>query len=323
MKPNKTITFHNLKKNGSRYFCWISFILLISLFPAPNTYTRTVSKTASIILPKSIDLSPPPSYPINQKGDEAPQVSALGVIIKDIPSGATIYVKNEKTKFSPASTTKIITALVALDTFKLDDIMTVKSVLNEGKTMGLQRGEKLAFESLLYGTLVHSANDAAFAIAENYPGGIEKFVVAMNEKAQKLNLFDTHFANPAGFDDQNNYTTASDLAKLALVGLSNKTFSKIVGTRAITVSDVSYTYFHDLKNVNELLGKVPGVSGVKTGLTQEGGEILVSEINKNSESILIVILKSSDRFGETIKLIDWVFSNFVWKNIRDITPTIR
>src|SRR3989344_9009884 len=149
MKPNKTITFHNLKKNGSRYFCWISFILLISLFPAPNTYTRTVSKTASIILPKSIDLSPPPSYPINQKGDEAPQVSALGVIIKDIPSGATIYVKNEKTKFSPASTTKIITALVALDTFKLDDIMTVKSVLNEGKTMGLQRGEKLAFESLL------------------------------------------------------------------------------------------------------------------------------------------------------------------------------
>jgi len=184
--------------------------------------------------------------------------------------------------------------------------------------MGLVNGEKISFEALLYGSLVHSANDAAYTIAENYPGGIENFVAMMNKKAASLNLTDTHFSNPIGFDDDNQYITARDLAKLTKIALQNKIFAKIVSTKSITVSDVTYTYFHPLSNVNELLGKVSGVSGVKTGFTQTAGEVLVSNVKKNDRDVLFIVLKSQDRFGESEKLINWVFENFAWKKIDEV-----
>lgn len=190
--------------------------------------------------------------------------------------------------------------------------------------MGLVPKEQITVESLLYGVLVHSANDAAYVLAENYPGGIEAFVADMNQKIKEYNLFGTHFANPAGFDDLENYTTPKDLAKLAKVAINNKTIAKIISTKNITVSDINYTYFHPLTNVNELLGKIAGVAGVKTGSTDGAGEILVSEVKKNGRSVLFVVLKSKDRFGDTVKLIDWVFNNFAWKNITEIiTPASR
>ena len=216
-----------------------------------------------------------------------------------------------------------MTALVAMDVFKLDDVFTVTGIVNSGRVMGLVAGEKITFESLLYGALVHSANDAAYAIAENYPGGVTAFVTAMNNKAKELKLSGTSFANPIGFDDPLQQTTPEDLAKLAIVALSDKTFAKIVGTRAITVSDVNFTYFHDLSNVNELLGKVAGVAGVKTGYTEFAGEILVSEIRKSGQSILIALLKSNDRFGETQKLISWVFENFSWVTPEQLSSDAR
>lgn len=184
-------------------------------------------------------------------------------------------------------------------------------------------GEKLTVESLLYGALVHSANDAAYALAESYPSGVEKFVEVMNNKARELGLSDTHFTNPVGFDDVTHYTTAVDLAKQAQAALSNKTFAKIVGTKSITVSDVTFTYFHELKNVNELLGKVAGVTGVKTGYTQNAGEVLVTEVKKNGQSVIFVVLKSADRFGDTTKLIDWVFNNYTWVPFADIIPNTQ
>lgn len=274
-------------------------------------------------MPKKIDLPLPPPYPVNQTAELPPDLSASGILIKDLPSGVIIYAKNEKMKFLSASTTKIMTALVALDQYKLDDILTVKKVITEGKTMGLVAGEKLTMESLLYGALVHSANDAAYTLAENCPGGVEKFIEKMNQKALNLGLTGTRFTNPVGFDDVNQYTTASDLAKQAEVALGNKIFAKIVGTKGITVSDTSFTYFHDLKNVNELLGKIAGVSGVKTGFTQNAGEILVSEVKKNGKSVIFVVLKSADRFGDTTKLIDWVFTNFVWVPFMEIIPATQ
>lgn len=297
------------------------FAILISLFPIQNIYFQKIENTGGILLSKTIDLPPPPPIPKNITSIGTPFISAESVLIKDIPSGIVLYSKNENTLLPPASTTKLMTALVILDKFSLEDTMTVKTVIKEGRNMGLHEGEKLTVEALLYGTLVHSANDATYTLAENYPGGVNKFVAVMNEKVKELHLNNTYFTNPIGFDNPNHYTTAEDLAKLAIIALQNKTIVKIVSTKAITVSDVSFTYFYELKNVNELLGKVAGIAGVKTGYTQNAGEILVSEVKKNGQSVLFVILRSTDRFGETTKLIDWVFTNFQWFPVDNLIPT--
>jgi len=309
-----------IKKYIVRIIFFVIFTILLLIIPYPNVYFQKVARTKGVALYSESNLPPPPPYPINKGLSPVPVISAEGVYIKDINSGAVIYSKNGDEKFSPASTTKIITSLVALDKYNIDEVLTVKSIINDGRTMGLVSGEKLTFETLLYGALVHSANDAAYTIAENYPGGIGEFIKKMNEKTTAIHLNNSHYTNPIGFDDNNQYTTPSDLAKQAIVGLSNKTFSKIVGTKSITVSDISYTYFHSLINVNELLGKVPGVSGVKTGFTQNAGEVLVSEVKKNGRNIIVVVLKSRDRFGDTVKLVDWVFNNFEWLPINEITP---
>lgn len=311
-----------IKHNGLRfagYFLTATFLILI---PAPNIYFQQVPSGQGMAFSKNIELPPSPPYPVNQTGRVAPETTAAGVVIKDIDSGVALYSKNEKVRFSPASTTKIVTAMVALDHYKLDDVLTVKTVIGESRTMGLIAGEKITAESLLNGTLVHSANDAAYVLAENFPGGVNEFIDKMNEKVKFLHLSDTHFTNPVGFDDPKQYTTAYDLVKIAEAALTNKIFAKIVSTKSITVSDVSYTYFHELKNVNQLLGRVAGVAGVKTGFTQNAGEILVSEVKKNGRNLIFVVLKSSDRFDETAAYIDWVFGNFVWVKLPITTPNI-
>lgn len=320
LKTKKTLAGF-IKKHGYRFGAFLLFAFLLSLFPSLNLYFASVPKTSPVALTEEIELPSPPPFPVNKTGQIPPEITAAGVFIEDIPSGIVLYAKNESQRFPLASTTKIVTALVALDHYRLEDILTVKTVMGKGRTMGLITGEQLTFESLLYGALVHSANDAAYAIAENYPGGVEKFVEMMNKKAASFYLSNTHFTEPVGFDDQNQYTTPADLAKLAKAALDNKIFAKMVGIRNITVSDVGYTYFHPLNNVNELLGKIPGVAGVKTGFTQNAGEILVSTVRKNEKSVIFVVLKSQNRFGETATLIDWVFSNFVWMPIEEIIPT--
>lgn len=308
-----------LYKKKEKIFGIAVFALLLFQIPSPNVYFQDVLKNQTTVVNAEIALPTPPPYPKNTSGLQAPTVSALGVYIVDIPSNGTIYGKNIQERFMPASTTKIATALVALDHFKLEDELVVKTVITEGRVMGLHTSEKITFESLLFGALVHSANDAAFTIAENYPGGVEQFISMMNKKASDLHLANTHFTNPIGFDDPKHLTTASDLARLSVVAMKNKLFSKMVGTKSITVADITYTYFHELKNVNELLGKISGVTGVKTGFTQNAGEILVSEVQKNGRNILFVVLKSQDRFGDTAQLIEWVFANFTWESIDETT----
>jgi D-alanyl-D-alanine carboxypeptidase len=307
-----------------RVLLFISIVILLFINPSPNKYFYSIKKNKNFpVSSKEIKLPPPPLYPVNVTKNLPMDMTAEGVLIKDIPSGVILYTKNEKNRFSPASTTKVMTALVALDKYKLNDILTVNTVMKEGRLMGLIEGETISFESLLYGALVHSGNDAAYTLAENYPGGVNGFVDAMNAKAKELHLDNSHFTNPIGFDHPEHYTTAVDLAKMSEAGLESDIFKKIISTKNITVSDTTFTYFHDLKNVNELLGKIQGVKGIKTGFTENGGEILISEVNKNGKDILIVLLKSRDRFGETEKLINYVFSNFVWITVNELIPAIQ
>lgn len=309
------------KKKSARGFKkhWdkIVFLLLMALFvlgiPGQNDHTVASSLTDSV--PRVLPLIPTPApYPTNVNGVfPGLEITAQGIVVLDVDSGVYLYMRNEQELLSPASTTKILTAQVALESFDLDDIVTVKSVTNSGQMMGLVPGERITVENLLFGALIHSGNDAAWALAEHYPGGVEAFVMAMNRKAQELHLTKSTFTNPVGYDDPGHKMTPIDLARLGSVALGNRVISKMVAIPQITVSDTTHTYFHPLVNVNQLLGKIPGVGGIKTGWTEEAGENLITLVERDGHRVIIVVLKSLDRFSDTITLINWIFANYQWQ----------
>lgn len=291
------------------------FGTFIFLTPGQNIYLT--SQVDVKTLPQWPFAVPTPAqYPVNGTGSyPGTEVSATGVVVLDIDSGVYLYKRNEKELLSPASTTKLLTALVALDNYHLDDVVTVKNIANDGQVMGLVPGEKITVENLLYGALIHSGNDAAWALADYYPGGVPKFVDAMNQKAGELHLTQSHFTNPVGYDDPNHKMSPIDLALLGEAALNNNVIAKMVAIPAITISDVTHTYFHPLKNVNELLGKIPGVGGIKTGWTEEAGENLITLVERGGHRVIIVVLHSQDRFGDTSMLINWIFATYQWQTL--------
>lgn len=226
----------------------------------------------------------------------------------DRNSRIVLYQKLADQEVFPASTTKMLTALVVLDHFHLQDQIIVTRSYPIGQNLKLVPGETLTVEQLLYAMLVQSANDAAEVFAENYLGGRPAFIEAMNQKAIDLHLSNSHFQNPTGIDEPDHYSTASDLVRLADVALRNSEFAKIVATENAVVSS------HVVTNVNQLLGKIPGVMGVKTGFTEGAGQSLVTLVDRNSHPVLISVLGSQDRFADSTALIDWIYTNFTWED---------
>lgn len=255
-----------------------------------------------------------PNPPVNITNYYPNHLTAEGILVIDVDSMQQLFSRNPDKRAAPASITKIMTALVAIESYALDDIVIVESATIEGRLMGLVPQESITVENLLYGILVHSGNDAALALAQHFPGGTEIFVAQMNAKAEALGLTNTHFGNPMGFDDAQTFTTPRDLLVLAREVLQHKELAKMVAIPSITVSDVSYSLFHPLRNVNELVGKIPGVAGIKTGFTEAAGESVVTLAQRNNHKVLIAVLKSTNRFAETEELINWVFTNYSWEN---------
>lgn len=298
------------------------FLLLLGAFvlvaPGQNKYFAITDGPQQILHRLPFLVPTPAPYPVNATGVyPGTEISAAGVLVLDVGSGVYLYKRNEEQELAPASTTKIMTALVALDHYVLDDVLTVKT-LGNGQSMNLVAGERISVENLLYGTLIQSANDAAYALADNYPGGLDKFVEAMNTKAADLHLTKSHFTNPVGYDDLNHKMTPLDLARLSSIALTNPTIAKMVAIPQITISDVTHTYFHSLSNINQLLGKIPGVGGIKTGWTEAAGENLVTLVERGGHKVILVVLHSRDRFGETARLIDWIFVNYQWEEYQSI-----
>lgn len=314
MAKKKIATSTHLPKTVIPWIALVQLVIFTTLLlclPVQNSYLiRANSETFT--QKTHVPAPTPAAYPTKISSVDPPPLTAEGIMITDIASGVTLFEKNPDLQLLPASTTKIMTALVVLEDYKLDEVVEVGTIHTENNVMGLQTGEKITVENLLYGLLVYSANDAALALAQHHQGSVAGFVNRMNEKKDSLHLQNTHFTNPVGFDDHDQYTTVHDLTRLSLVALKNKTLAKIVGIPQITVSDITFTYFHQLKNVNALLGKIPGVSGIKTGFTQEAGECLVTTAQKDNQRVLLVLLRSKDRFGETEQLINWVFANTHW-----------
>ncbi len=293
-------------------FFFAFFTLLFLFYPGDSYYFHIFAYNRDVIdktAPKfKINIHPVPYLKIPYY----PEVTAESIYLVDLPSFTPIYSRNENLKLFPASTTKILTALVAYDVYKPNQIITVKKTIDDGQVMGLLVGEKITVENILYGTLVHSGNDAAYVLADNY--GYDKFIDLMNKKAQSLGMKNSHFSNPNGLDSESQYSTAYDLSLAARELLKNPYLSKIVSTKEIIISDVDFKYFHQLTNVNKLLGEIQGLGGLKTGYTENAGENLVSFYKKNDHQFVIVILKSLDRFNDTKNVITWIEANVSYIN---------
>lgn len=290
-----------------RVFLFILCTFLFLFYPGETVYFNIFANNPELFQKEETQTVLPTQPVPYVKNPAVPELTAEGVYIVDLPSFTPVFERNSGNHFYPASTAKIITALVAYDLFDVEDIVTVNHVLNEGQQMGLVVGENISVENLLYGTLVHSGNDAAYALADHY--GYDKFINLMNEKTQKLGMKNSHFKNPAGLDDEEQVTTPFDLALAAREVLKNKLLSKIASTKEITVSDNDFIYFHQLSNVNKLLGEVHGVGGLKTGYTESAGENLVSFYKKNGHQYIVVIMKSLDRFNDTKNAVNWINAN--------------
>lgn len=195
------------------------------------------------------------------------KLSSKYAIVFDRTSKTVLFEKNAYDKTAMASTTKIMTAIIAIENSKLTDQIKIskKAANTGGSTLGIYSNSEMTLESLLYGLLLRSGNDCAVAIAEYIGGSIENFAEIMNKKAKELNLKSTNFITPHGLDAPNHYTTTYDLAVLTDYALKNETFIKIVGTKSCQIQvGNSIKYIH---NTNELLGYTQGVYGVKTGFT--------------------------------------------------------
>lgn len=234
-----------------------------------------------------------------------PEVQAQCAVLYDGLTGDCLFARNETLRRGMASTTKIMTGLVALEQY--DTEMTVEIQPEwcraEGSSMGLKPGERLTVSDLLYGLLLESGNDAADALAGLDAGGTEGFVAGMNARAETLGLTDTHFCNPSGLDAPEHYSTALDLARLAAAALENDTFARIVSTRSITLAG------REMNNHNRLLGEI-NACGVKTGYTMACGRCLVSAKREQGRLLICVTLNDRQDWADHKALLEWGFAQY-------------
>jgi D-alanyl-D-alanine carboxypeptidase len=230
-------------------------------------------------------------------------VSAVAAAIVSGSDGHDLAARNADARLAPASLTKMMTALVAVDRSPLSNpIVATERSRSEPSVIGLDAGDRLSLEDMLYGLLLPSGNDAALAIAETLGGGsIERFVGWMNERAERMGLHNTHFANPTGLDELDHYSSARDLGEIARALLAEPTLARIVGTGRHVVEGPPLYVF---ATTNPLLSSYPGIEGVKTGFTDDAGRCFVASATRDGHRIIIVLLNSPNITVEGRVLLD-------------------
>ena len=239
-----------------------------------------------------------------------PSVSAQSAVLLDPEHGIVLWEKNGSTPLPIASTTKIMTALVALNSLPVNTVVRISSeaVGVEGSSVYLTEGEKLTLEELLYALLLESANDAAVAIALAVSGSIPKFAEEMNRTAQELGLKNTRFQNPHGLPAEEHYASAADLARITAVAMEDPLFAKIVATPKATISHGGKQGVRLLLNHNKMLHLYNGAVGVKTGFTKKSGRCLVSAAERDGVRLIAVTLNAPDDWNDHTALLDYGFS---------------
>ncbi len=256
------------------------------------------------------------AIPEQNKKNIGPVIRATSAIAVDLKTGMPLYEKNIYERVPIASLTKLMTMALILEENKLDEVVTIsrQAAVVQGSKIWLAPGEKITVENLLYAALIPSANDAAYALAEHNSGGdIDKFITKMNQKALEIGLYDTHFTNPIGLDEKNNYSSAYDLTLLGRYVFKKNFIQKNAGIKETEITSTNGKIKHKLKTTNDLLGSYLKVLGLKTGTTDKAGQCLIAVIeNEKGRNILTVLLDSPDRYQETKILTDWVFRTFTW-----------
>jgi len=287
-----------------------AFVLVLLLILAFDTgFQRYNAKNQVLGVPILANVS---EYPL-LSNNHFPDISAKAALVMDDDSKVVLFAKNPNLLFSMASTAKIMTALVALDYYKLDDVLTIKTEGVGGTTIGFKKGQKVLFRDLLIAMLLPSSNDAAFAVAQNYKGGENAFIDKMNEFAKRLKLFNTKFVDPAGLDDED-LTTAIELAHLASFAIKNEPFSQVVAKKQAIISSMDGKSSYSISNINKLLG-VDGINGIKTGFTNEAGQVLVGSKTSDGHTLISVVMNSKDRFSDTKKILDYTSRNLNYLSI--------
>lgn len=236
---------------------------------------------------------------------EAISVSAECACVIDALTGRVIYNKNMEKQHTMASTTKIMTALVALENSKLDDVVTVSgnAAGEEGTSLYLKKGQKATMEDLLYGLMLQSGNDAAIAIAEGVSGSVSEFATLMNQKAQELGAVNSSFKNPNGLDEEGHFTTAYDLAIITREAMKNEKFCEIVSTKSKLILDGTQT----VSNHNKMLRMYEGCTGVKTGFTKKSGRCLVTSAERGGVKVIAVTLNAPNDWNDHRAMLDYAF----------------
>ena len=247
-------------------------------------------------------------FTIFVSSDSIPSVSARAAALYEPESGSFLFNKNANTRLGMASTTKILTALIAIEKLSPDEEITVddNAVGIEGSSIYLEHGEKMRAIDLIYSVMLQSANDAAAALAYRISGGIDEFASLMNDKVSEYGLNDTHFTNPHGLDSKEHYTTAHDLAIISAKALENDTFKKIVSTRKTSIESSLKTRV--LVNHNKLLSSYDGCIGVKTGYTKKSGRSLVSAAEKDHLTMISVTIDAPNDWSDHKKMLDYGYS---------------
>lgn len=296
-------------------FLLIGAGLFVYFTKSPSQGSVLGTSINSFYSQKISKINPPP---VRNPKISDPEINAEAAILIHEPSKYPLYLKNSDYQVPIASITKIMTAVVALENYKLDDVIEIKpdNTKVTPSVMNLTSGEKITVRNLLYGLLLQSGNDAALALASGKMP-MDKFINLMNQKALELGLGKTKFKDPAGLDDQG-HSSAIDVAILFSYALKNPEIQKIISTPEIEVASVDQSVLHQLKNSNRLTtGEIPldGIVGGKTGYTPDAGHTLVCAASRNGQTLISVVLKTysnaaSASAEETRKLLTWGFESF-------------
>lgn len=263
---------------------------------------------------------------------DAPETLSPSVILMEESTGTILYEKNSDEAHYPASITKIMTTLLALENGNLSDMVTFSDdAINNTEGSGIARdyGEQMTLEQCLYGVMLESANECAYAVAEHVGGTVENFVDMMNAKAKELGCTNTHFANPHGLQDENHYTTAHDMALIAQAAYQNETFRIIIGTKMYTIPPTNkHAEETVLRNHHDMLCTYhnanrkylyPYCVGGKTGYTATANSTLVTYAEKDGMTLICVVMntQSPNQFIDTVNLFDYAFDNFQVLNVAE------
>ncbi len=256
---------------------------------------------------------------------EEPAITADAAILIETETGRVIWEKNAEERRFPASMTKMMTCILALENVspRAEIFITPNAEQTEDTPLGILAGERLTADALLTGMMLCSDNGAAVAVAEHIDGGVTSFAKRMNEKAAELGMKDTHFANPNGLPNPMHYSTAHDMARLARYAMRNKAFRSIVGQQN---AGIRWTFpkdkFLPVENTNKLLGHYDGITGIKTGWTNAAGGCLAASAERKGVSLIAIVMHAptpNDRFDDARKMLDYGFRHVTM--VRGITSS--